>query len=338
MKALTVPAAAAALLAAVSLTPSVASATDCTVEAPCVLRIATIAPDNTPWASQLQAIERRIEADSGGRINVRVFLRQRDGEVSLARQCKDGNLEAVGVSTGALSTVVAELGVFELPYLFNSAEDADRVIDNHLFGPINDLLAANGLQLYAFSENGYRDFATSNGTVIRQPSDLAALQMRSQEVWIHEAMYRALGGNPVTIAAEEVQPALAAGTVQGFDNTPLFAMAAGWYEGINTWTVSHHIYQPAVVVYNKAWFDGLPADLQTILLADRQALTASGRREIRALQPLLVQNLSAAGITVYEQTDAERDAFAAATRGLYDQFRSRVPTGAGLLDTILANR
>lgn len=332
-------AAGAVAAVAAAVAPSTASATaTCTVEAPCVLRIATIAPDNTPWASQLQAIERRIEADSGGRINVRVFLRQRDGEVSLGRQCKDGNLEAVGVSTGALASIVPELGVFELPYLFPSAAVADRIIDNHLIGPIRDLLAANGLQLYAFSENGYRDFATTNGTHIRTPSDLGALQMRSQEVWIHESMYRALGGNPVTIPAEEVQQALAAGTVQGFDNTPLFAMAAGWYESINAWTVSNHIYQPAVVVYNKAWFDNLPADLQTILMADADALTASGRREIRALQPLLIQNLSASGITVYTQTDAERAEFARRTEGLQADFRSRVPGGAALLDLILRNR
>lgn len=328
-----------AAAAAVVAVPSVASATaTCTVEVPCVLRIATIAPDNTPWASQLQAIERRIETDSGNRINVRVFLRQRDGEVSLARQCKDGNLEAVGVSTGALASIVPELGVFELPYLFESAQSADSIIDNHLIGPIRTLLQNNGLTLYAFSENGYRDFATTNGAHIRTPSDLAALQMRSQEVWIHESMYRALGGNPVSIAAEEVQQALAAGTVQGFDNTPLFAMAAGWYEGVTAWTVSNHIYQPAVVVFNKAWLDNLPADLQAIVTADSASLTASGRREIRALQPLLIQNLTASGIAVYEQTDAERAEFARLTQGLQGEFRSRVPGGAALLDLILANR
>lgn len=326
-------------LVGAALLPTAAFATaTCTAEAPCVMRVATVAPDNTPWASQMQSMERRIEADSGGRIDVRVFLRQRDGEVSLSRQCKDGGLEAIGVSTGALASVVPELGVFELPYLFDSAADADRVIDNFLMQPIRDILAANGLVLYAFSENGYRDFATTNGTLIHAPSDLGAVQMRSQEMWIHEEMYRDLGGNPVTIPTEEVQQALAAGTVQGFDNTPLFAMAAGWAESVTAWTVSHHIYQPAILVYNKAWYDNLPADLQAVVSDDAAALTASGRREIRALEPLLLQNLTSMGITVYEQTSAERAAFAAATSGLQSDFRSRVPGGAALLDLILQNR
>jgi TRAP-type C4-dicarboxylate transport system substrate-binding protein len=326
----------ASLLAALPF--SAASATECTVESPCVLRIATVAPENTPWSEQLRSIERRIERESGNRINVRVFLSQADGENSLARQCKDGSLEAVGVSTGAIATLVPEMGVFEIPFLFRTAEQADGVIDNHLFGPIEEILGANGFQLYVFSENGYRNFATSNGRPVRTPADLGSVQMRSQELWIHEAMYRALGGNPVTIPTPEVTTALSSGNVQGFDNTALFAMAAGWTSFINTWTVSNHIYQPAVVVYNKAWFDGLPSDLQEILLSNRRSETRSGRREIRSLTPLLLQNLAAANVEVVELSDAERRAFADATSGLQAEFRRRVPTGAHLLDLILSNR
>jgi len=329
---------AAALGAASLLTfAQPADARECTAESPCVLRIATIAPDNTPWSDQLRSIQSRLHSESNGRIQVRVFVGQSDGEVSLARQCKDGSLEAVGVSTGAIGTLVPELGVFELPFLFENADQADRIIDNHLFDPISELLRANGFQLYVFSENGFRNFATSNGTHIRQPSDLAALQMRSQESWIHEEMYRALGGNPVTIPATEVTTALSSGNVQGFDNTPLFSMAAGWSSFVDTWTVSNHIYQPAVVVYNQAWFDSMPADLQELLISNRQAETRSGRREIRSLTPLLISNLEASGITVHEMTSAERQAFVERTRGVQDMFRQRVPNGAPLLDIILAN-
>ena len=324
------------LLASLS-TAAQAQTRTCTAEAPCVLRMATIAPAGTPWAAQLESLESRIESASGGRINVRPFLGQSDGENSLSRQCVDGSLEGVGVSTGALASIVPELGVFELPFLFDTAQQADAVIDNHLFDDFERLLAAAGIQLYLFSENGFRNFATNNGNVVAQGSDLGALRMRSQESWIHEEMYRALGGNPVTIPATEVTTALSTGNVQGFDNTPLFAQAAGWHTFINTWTVSNHIYQPAVVVYNKAWFDSMPADLQQVLLANRESETTSGRRAIRALTPLLLGNLTSAGINVVELTSAQRAAMRSATAGVHTMFRSRVPGGAALLDIINAN-
>jgi TRAP-type C4-dicarboxylate transport system substrate-binding protein len=300
--------------------------------------MATVAPAGTPWATQLQNMETRIESASGGRINVRPFLGQADGENSLARQCVDGTLEGVGVSTGALASIVPQMGVFELPSLFDTAAQADAVIDNHLFTQFETILSAAGLQIYIFSENGFRNFATTNGTVIRAAADLGAVQMRSQEYWIHEEMYRALGGNPVTIPTPEVTTALTNGTVQGFDNTALFSQAAGWDRFVNTWTVSDHIYQPAVVAYNQAWFDSLPADLQAILIANRETETRSGRAAIRALTPLLIQNLRNRGIEVAELTAAERTAMRTATAGIQQMFRQRVTGGAALLDIILANR
>lgn len=309
----------------------------CTAADPCVLRVATVAPDNTPWASQLQALEDRIEAESNGRINIRPLLGSADGETSLVRQCQDGRLEAVGVSTAAFTNAVPELGVFELPFLFESPEQADRIIDTHLDDRIEDLLSDAGFQLYIFSENGYRNFATTNGTVIRSASDFAGLQMRSQESFIHEAMYRALGANFTSIPVTEVQTALSTGRVQGFDNTPLFAQAAGWQRFIDTWIVSDHIYQPALVVYNKAWFESLPSDLQELLLSNREQETDSGRRLIRRINPLLIQNLRNSGINVVEMTDDERAALREQTRGVYQEFRRRLPSGAALLDIIEAN-
>ena len=300
--------------------------------------MSTVAPRGTPWADQLNRLKDYFEEESGGRLDVRAYLGASEGEVSLARQCKDGALEGVGVSTGAIASLVPQLGVFELPFLFDSPAQADAVIDNHLFGPIESLLRDNGFQLYFFSENGFRNFATSTGAAVRSGSDLGAIQMRSQESWIHEEMYRALGGNPVSIPVTEVSAALSSGNVQGFDNTPLYAQAAGWHEFVDSWTVSNHIYQPAVIVWNQAFYDSLPEDLQTLLLSRRDDETRRGRRAIRDIGPLLLQNFTAFGVTVYEISSAERQAMAAATRGVYDMFRSRVPDGGRYLDLVLNNR
>lgn len=317
--------------------PVTAAAVDCTVEDPCVVRLSTVAPRGTPWAEQMNRLKDSLESQSGGRLDVRTYLGAAEGEVSLARQCKDGALEGVGVSTGAIATLVPQLGVFELPFLFDSLEQADDVIDNHLFDSIEEVLRANGFQLYIFSENGFRNFSTANGTPIRTLADFGAVQMRSQESWIHEEMYTALGGNPVSIPVTEVSAALSSGNVQGFDNTPLYAQAAGWQEFINTWTVSDHIYQPAVVAYNQEWFETLPPDIQEILLSNRAEETRRGRRDIRAINPMLVANLTNSGITVVELTDQERQVMAAATSGVHEQFRSRVEGGSALLDLILSN-
>lgn len=329
-----------ALTAAVGMLAATTASAErtCTAESPCVLRIATVAPPNTPWSAQMESLQERIESASNGRIKVNIFPGAADGENSLARQCKDGSLEAVGVSTGALASLVPALSVFELPFLFENVEQADRIIDDVLFDDVEKLLADSGFQLYIFSENGYRNFATTNGTIIDEPSDLAGLQMRAQESWLHAAMYQALGGNYTSIPVTEVGTALSTGRIQGFDNTVLFSMAAGWDNFINAWTVSDHIYQPAVVVYNKEWYDSLPQDLQQLLISNRDSETQRGRRLIRRIAPALLQNLRNANINVVELTDAQKAVFKERTRSIYPEFRRRVPAGAALLDKIQANQ
>lgn len=297
----------------------------------------TVAPERTPWARQLKRIKKQWEKESEGRLKVKLFL-GRGNEKTLVRKCKAGELQAVGVSTAAMADEIPEMGVFELPYLFDDLKQADKIIDNHLFGEIDALLRDNGFQILIFSENGYRNFATK-GTVIHKPSDLAALKMRTQENWIHESTYSSLGGNPVRISVAEVLTSLSTNQVQGFDNTPLFAFATGWFAEVDTWNVSDHIYQPAVMVFNKKWFDGLPKDIQDILLNVRAKETAKGRKAIRKLTPKLLKKLGDKGLNVYTLTADEKKAFKAKTKSVHKEFRKKAgKRGAKLLDIIEKNK
>lgn len=314
-----------------------AAAADITME------FRSVAPPGTPWAQQLNRLKKDWEArakEKGHNLTVKVIL-GRDNEESLVRKCRAGSVQAIGVSTAAMSTEVPEMGAFELPYLFKNHAEADRLIDTVLFAPIEKLLGEYGYQLYIFSENGFRNFAVRSDSEIKSfaPADLAKFKMRSQDNWIHEATYSALGGNPVRVPTPEVLTSLE-GQTNGFDNTPLFAFATSWYTKINTWIVSDHIYQPAVVVYSKTWFDAQPKELQEILLSNRVEETKRGRVDIRKLGPALIGQMSGKGIKVYNMTDAEKGVFASKTKGVYDEFRKRNAKNKGpkLLDLILKSK
>ena len=90
--------------------------------------------------------------------------------------------------------------------------------------------------------------------------------MRAQESPSHLAMYQTLGAAARPIAVSEVLPALNTGNVDGFDNTALFTQAASWHQAIKHFTVSQHIYQPALLVVNKAYYDAMPEELKAVLL------------------------------------------------------------------------
>lgn len=293
-------------LAASAALPGTAFAQDSTTY---TLKLATVAPTGTPWTEGLSSFKQQVEADSGGRIKVKVFaggVLGDENETVLSTQ--RGQIQGVGASTGALASLVPELNVLEMPFLFKSATEADHILDEVVLSTMDTAFASRGLKLGFWSENGYRCFGTNYGFV-KTPSDLKGHKIRSQENPVHIEMYKALGASPVPIPTTEVLTSLQTGVVDGWDNTPLFAQAAQWMTATRYFTVTRHIYQPAAIALNKAWFDGLPADLQAVLLTARASLVGGMRKKIRALDPILVENLASMNVQVYKPTSTELSAF-----------------------------
>lgn len=302
-----------------------------------VVKIATVAPEGTPWSVGLVEFKKRVEERSGGTIQVKPYFGGVLGDENESVQsCHRGQIQGVAASTGAFSSLVPELSVLEMPYLFRTAEEADHILDRVVLETVRKNFRDRGLVLGFWSENGYRSFGTTFG-FIKSPADLAGHKMRSQETPLHLEMYRAFGASPVPIPVTEVLTSLQTGVIDGYDNTPLFAQAASWTEATKYFTITDHIYQAAAVAFNEAWFDALPADRREILLAAGNEIAPGMRVEIRALHPMLLENLEYLDVQVYKPTAAELATFhgpAATARETY--LRTASPGEQEMYRTIVA--
>jgi tripartite ATP-independent transporter DctP family solute receptor len=312
-----------------------AAATPAAAEAKYTMTIATVAPDNTPWSDLLKSYEKDVESKSGGQIDVKVKLGGALGdENDTVLKCKRGQIQAVGASTGAIASQVPELNVIEIPYLLRDFAEADHIIDDVLTAEFDKILPDYDLVLGFWSENGYRSFGTKT-KAIKTPADLKGLKMRSQESPIHLDMYKAYGASPQPIATTETLTALENGTVDGFDQALLYALAASWHSSIKYLTISNHIYQPAAIIYNEEWYNKLPADLQKVLQEVGRGIQAKGRKAVRGILPDLVDVFKEEGVTVYELSAAERKVFEDASADVRKSFRKTQGKRAGeLLDKI----
>lgn len=324
----------AALLAISTPSLSPLRATEARAEGAVEFKIATIAPKGSPWAVLLNKFKGAVSKATGKALAPRVYLDGIKGdEQSIVRQVYEGKLQMGGVSTAALATIAHDMDIIELPYAFTSFEQADRTLDTAR-PLVEEILAEKGLMLLMYSENGYRSFATQRGCV-RKPSDLSAKKMRSQESEAHVETYRALGASPVTLPVSEVISSLQTGVVEGFDNTAIITQALGWDQGIKHFTTSEHIYQPALIVMNKAWFESLSAEHQKAVRESGLALEEKGRKLVRDLGPILLQNFKERGVEVCELTAAERAAFKEATKGVWDlRAQKASPKGLKLLEIL----
>ena len=305
-------------------TATSADAKECTVESPCVLKLATVAPKGTPWAKLLNLYKRKVQKATGKRVKVKVYLGGTLGdENATVRMAARGRIQGVGASTGALATLVTELNAVEAPFVFRSAKEADYVLDKYLDKPLRKLFRKRGLVVGFFNENGFRHFGVRGSTPILTPKDLRNKKMRSQEAYVHLQMWKALKASAQAIPTTEVLTALKTKAVDGFDQALLFAIAASWYKSIDHLTLSGHVYQPAIITFNRDWFDSMPPEIQKSLLEEGRKITRKGRRAVRSILPQLIDIIAGACVQVHELSPAQRKKFENATRKVRGKIASR---------------
>ncbi|MBI1945927.1 MAG: TRAP transporter substrate-binding protein [Deltaproteobacteria bacterium] len=301
---------------------------------PVVAKCGSVAPEGTPWAEWLEGVRARMEKEANGTFKLKVFLAGKlGGEKEMVEDTKKGALQMFGGSVGAIaSTHVPELNVFELPFLFTSDAEADFVM-NKIRGDVAKLLDQRGFVMVMWAENGWHGYGVK-GKCVEKLDDLKGKKMRSQESYIHLDTYRAFGASPVEMPVPEVMTALQNNVVDGFSNTPLFSFATSWYSGIDSYTYSKHIYQPALIVLSKKWFDGLTPELKTIL--SKPTEEQQGFQLVRGLTDPLLENFTAAGKKVCKLSPDETKKFADASKKVWDVFGKKSASNKKMLNAVLA--
>jgi TRAP-type C4-dicarboxylate transport system substrate-binding protein len=293
----------------------------------------SVAPEGTPWAEWIDGIKARMDKNSGGKLKLKAFLAGKlGGEKEMVEETRNGNLQLFGGSTGALATYVPELNVLELPFIFTSDAEADFVLDK-IRPQVAKLLEAKGFVMVMWAENGWHGYGVK-GKCVENVADMKGLKMRSQESYVHLETYKAFGASPVEMAVPEVLGALQTGTVDGYSNTPLFSFATSWYQGVTHFTFTKHIYQPALMVISKKWFDQQSDDIKKELMV--RAEERAGVTAVRALSEPLLENFTAAGKTVCKITPEQTQAYAAKVKPVWDTFAKKGAGNKAILDAVLA--
>jgi TRAP-type C4-dicarboxylate transport system substrate-binding protein len=302
-----------------------------------LMELGTVAPKGSPWANQLTRYKKEVQESTNGRLKVKLRLGQAN-ERSLARRAQMGSMQAFAGSVGGMSSIVREANVIEAPYVFPSFQAADKALDTpEVTNQVKKILAKRGLVFGIWAENGYRSYFSKKK--IRTPDDMKGVRFRSQESLAHVETYEAFGATPVPIDVGNTLMSVQTGVVDGFDNTPLFAMAGSWYQGLDEGErhifLSRHSYQPAILVYSKKWFDKLPADIQKIITTVDQDLVVWGRNQVRQIEPVLLKNLAKYGYEIYEPSAEELAPFKAQQKGVPDKIAKEMgPEGVKLLETL----
>ncbi|RMF16861.1 MAG: TRAP transporter substrate-binding protein [Candidatus Dadabacteria bacterium] len=296
------------------------------------VKLGTMAPDGSPWDESLELMSKNLQQATGGQFRWQIFPGGQLGdEIQMVESTQIGAIECSGISTGALANLVPSMQVFEIPFYWKSREEAYYVIDNYFRDFFAKEVEKIGLVLLGWSENGWRHFFIKGDRKVRTPDDLKGLRMRTQESPVHIAFWKALGVNPIPLATTEIYQALERGIIDGGDNTLVLIMATGWAEIINEVTLSGHIYQPAVMVCNKGWWDTVSKQHQQVFYSMMREAEKDMRGRLLKAERELADVIKSMGREVIELTPQEREQFRARTAGIANDPKIRAMIGAEAL-------
>lgn len=269
------------------------------------MKYATSVPATTPWVAEMNAQAQRIQEKSGGSIKVEVFTGGTLGdEVKLVQSMRRGRVQGAYISTVPLASVVPEIGVMEVPFLWESNEERDFVMDNYLFDIYGSMLEKAGLKLLAWSELG--STSLSGAKVIATPSDVKGMRLRIPQAKSAIHYVSTLNGTPNEIPVTETASALQTGLVDGVFTTTIANYFFGFYKHVSHISMTDGSYYATMHVVSKKWFDSLTKAEQTAIFDGAQDTTGPGRVKIRAITGGLAKKIEEAGVKVKRFSAEER--------------------------------
>ena len=222
--------------------------------------------------------------------------------------------------SSVMSSVVDEFGLFEMPYLVKNREHMGK-IEQAIFWPtLEPLVEKKGYKVIALFENGFRHI-TNNVRPINKPGDLAGMKLRTPKGTWRVKMFQLYGANPTPMAFSEVFTALQTGTIDGQEN-PYAQIYSGKFQEVQKYlSITGHVYTPAYVTVGLKRWNSLPEDVRKDLMDAAKEAQAFVYAEAARLETDLLEKIKAAGVAVNE---ADKDAFIAASKPVYDEFGKEV--------------
>ena len=231
------------------------------------IEVAYIGSDSHPTMRAMKEyFVKPIEEGSQGRIKVELYPNaQLGGDREISEGVQMGTIQMAIPSSAPLAGFDKRVQVLELPYLFTTKQAAFEAADGILGEKLNSYLAAKGMLILGFQENGFRHVTNNRGPV-RTPADLKGIKIRTMENPIHLAFFKAVGANPTPMSWGELYTALQQGTVDAQENPYAMIVDGKFYEVQKYVSETGHVFSFEVLIANKKFMDNLPADLNELVV------------------------------------------------------------------------
>jgi TRAP-type transport system periplasmic protein len=276
-------------------------------------------PDH-PTSLGVKKFAELVAAKSGGKITVKEYPSSQLGnELQQQSALQGGVQEMLVASTTSLAGIVKEFGLFDFPFLFSNARQADAMVDGPLGKMLAGKLADKGVVVLGFFDLGFRNVTNSKRPVTKA-EDLEGLKLRVIPNPVFLETFRTFKANPIPMPFAELYGALESKAVDGQENPYSVILSSKFYEVNKFVSGTNHVYATNPIQISKRFWDRLSPGEQKLL--QDAAIEAQNYQRVvsREAAGKALGELKAKGMTYNDIAPAELARMRAEVKPIHDKF------------------
>jgi len=282
-----------------------------------------------------EVIKELFEEKSGGKIKIDIYG---GGTLGTERDCLKSVLNGditftVGASAATMS-VIPEMAVFDIPFLFKNLADARTAVDDKDFRSLlNAACEEEGYKLALLADQGFR--VLSSDKKIETVADLKGFNLRTMENQNHVGFWNMLGVNATPMTQSEVYLSLQQKMLNGQEN-PYNVIYAFNFQEVQSYIIeTNHIYYAMTIMASEEYYESLPAEYQTMYEEVFAETTTRVREKTDETAEYYLNLLLDAGMEQVILSDEVLAEMAETTLPIIDSISEKI--GKDLVDSLVKN-
>ncbi len=264
-------------------------------------------------------LAQKMNERTNGRVQVQVFpAAQLGSEVVMVEGLRMGSIDIANAHVANLATVVPELALFSVSYLFKDEAQMERLIANPAFQQrISQIVEGKklGIKVIGYYSAGVRSLYNRK-VAVKTPEDLKGLKIRVMANPVEAKIWKTFGSIPTPMATGEVYSALQSGTIDGGENSPSVIESFKYYEGAPYVVLTEHQRSLSLLMMNEKRLAGLPPDIQKVLLETARDASTYERKRDTELNADSIERMKSKGAKIVQPDQAK---FAALVGPIQDE-------------------
>ncbi|MEM5947489.1 TRAP transporter substrate-binding protein DctP [Spirochaetia bacterium 38H-sp] len=268
------------------------------------IKIASLAPANTPWDDAMRQIAKKWYEISDGKIVVKIYPGGIAGdEIDVIRKMRLGQLQGAVLSSVGLNKIEPELMTMGLPLITQTDEEVIYLLER--MGPRwSKLLEDKGMVPVAWQLAGWVSFFTR--TPAYSPEELRALKLRSypDEPEMNQT-FKEFGFNVVPIPQNEVLSALQTGMVDAAYAPPVLAATLQWFGIANHYNTLRFAPVVGGLVIDKRTWNRIPQEYREDFIKAASEVAKDLNDKVIEVDKKAIEIMKQNGLIVHEATEKE---------------------------------